>query len=176
MILISLTLNYCWCKTLLCRQHVWLFLIHSRGSNIVEREVIYNHKRKVISRRKKLEVVWLWFIIAKEPAKERGFEYFASKYSNKKYIPQPRYSCMNQSHLFHKKKQDKQITVKQQNIVQDWMRLFLRVHTSGNVNLSQTKVKMRRKFCRNWNSEQNFPTWKSHYLNCFPSGWNTCHA
>ena len=161
MILISITLYYCRWKTLLCRQHVWLFLIPSRGSNIVERGDLQSQKKSHIEKEEAggcLVVIYH----CQRTSEGRGIRVFCLKIFQQEIHPitsLPLYVSISS-----KNKINKSFTVKQQNIVQDWMRLFLRVHTSGNVNLSQTKVKMRRKFCRNWNSEQNFPTWKKEPL------------
>ena len=147
-ILISLTLNYCRCKTLLFRQHVWLFLIHSRGSNIVERGDLQSQKKSHIEKEEAggcLVVIYH----CQRTSEGKGIRVFCLKIFQQEIHPITSLQLYESIPSFHEKKQDKQITVKQQNIVQDWMRLFLRVHTSGNVNLSQTKVKMRRKFCRN---------------------------
>ena len=80
--MISITLNYCRCKPLLCRQHVWLFLIPSRESNIVERGDLQSQKKSHIE---KVEAGGCLVVIyhCQRTSKEKGFEYFASKYSTR---------------------------------------------------------------------------------------------
>ena len=74
---------------LLFRQHIWLFLILSRRSNIVERGDLQSQKKSHIEKEEAggcLVVIYH----CQRTSEGKGFEYFeyfASKYSNKKYIP-----------------------------------------------------------------------------------------